>query len=102
MNVYSTCVLHERKGSTKLFLLFQCIPTRGRKLGSEVSKIFSHVLLCQSITNESVQSPLFVILINYLDENVGSNISNFADDTTIGGIEDSEEVHLRLQQDLCQ
>ena len=34
--------------------------------------------------------------------NVGSMISKFADDTKIGGVVDSEEGFLRLQQDLDQ
>ena len=45
---------------------------------------------------------LFVIYINDLDDNIGGMVSKFADDTKIGGIVDSEEGYLRLQQDLDQ
>ena len=51
----------------------------------------------------SVLGPLlFVIYINDLDENIGGMVSKFADDTKIGGIEDSEESYLQLQGDLAQ
>jgi len=45
---------------------------------------------------------LFDIYINDLDENVGGMVSKFSDDTKIGGIVDSEEGYLGLQQDLDQ
>ena len=45
----------------------------------------------------SVLSPLlFVIYINNLDENIGSMVSKFVDDTKIGGRVDSEESYLQL------
>ena len=51
----------------------------------------------------SVLGPLlFVIYINDLDENLVGMVSKFADDTTIGGIVDSEEDYLGLQRDLDQ
>lgn len=45
---------------------------------------------------------LFVIYINFLDENVGSMNSQFVNDVKIGDVVDGEESYLRLQQYLVQ
>lgn len=45
---------------------------------------------------------LFVIYINFLDENVGSMNSQFVNDVKIGDEVDGEESYLRLQQYLVQ
>lgn len=50
----------------------------------------------------SVPHSLFVICINDLAENIDGIISKLADETKIGGIEDSEGGHLRSRQDLDQ
>ena len=45
----------------------------------------------------SVPGPLlFIVYINYLEENVAGLISKFADDTKIGGVVDSEEDCQRM------
>ena len=54
--------------------------------------------MTSGVPQGSVLGPLlFVIYMNDLDENIGSIVSKFADDTKIGGIVDSEEGYLRLQ-----
>eukprot|EP00061_Rhincodon_typus_P019014 g48444.t1 len=50
-----------------------------------------------------VLGPLFfVIYENNLDVNITGTFSKFADDTTIGGVVDSQEGYLRVEQDLDQ
>ena len=59
--------------------------------------------VASGVPQGSVLGPLlFVIYINDLDENLGGMVSKFTDDTKIGGIMDSEEGYLGLQQDLDQ
>ena len=59
--------------------------------------------MTSGVPQGSVLGPLlFVIFINDLEENIGSMVSKFADDIRIGGIVDSEEGYLGLQQDLDQ
>ena len=48
----------------------------------------------------STPPPTTVKFQTGLDENLGGMVSKFADDTKIGGIVDSEESYLGLQQDL--
>lgn len=44
-----------------------------------------------------MQHSIQIVLINHLDENVGSMIHKFEDDTKIAGTVDSEKACLKLQ-----
>eukprot|EP00061_Rhincodon_typus_P012388 g38090.t1 len=75
-----------------------------RKQRVMVQRCFSGL---RSITNGVLQvsalgSLLFVTYLNVLDENVDQFVSEFADDTKIGGVVDSAEDYQKIQWDIDQ